>query len=90
MRGVASKAKVTVSVERALVLAVDEAVRHHEADSRSAVMEQALQLWRLEQKRMRLEREVEEYYRSRSLKERSEDHEWARLTSHQAKRLWEE
>lgn len=90
MRGEVSKAKVTVSVERGLVSAVDEAVRHHEANSRSAVVEEALQLWRLEHKRMRLEQQVEQYYRSRGLRERQEDRAWATLASRQAKPLWEE
>ena len=90
MRGMSAKAKVTVSVERDLVSAVDEAVRHHQADSRSAIVEGALRLWQLEQKRMWLEQQVEHYYRSRSPKERQEDRQWTTLASRQATRLWED
>ena len=90
MRGTAAKAKVTVSVARGLVSVVDEAVKHHEAESRSAVVEGALRLWELEHKRKRLEQQVEDYYRARSVKEQQEDQRWARLASRHTKRLWEE
>jgi metal-responsive CopG/Arc/MetJ family transcriptional regulator len=90
MRSETAKAKVTVSVARSLVSAVDDAVRHREANSRSAVVEDALRLWRLEHKRAHLEQEVERYYRSLSAKERQEDQQWARFASRQAKRLWED
>ena len=85
-----AKAKVTVSVDRGLVSVVDHAVRHHEADSRSAIVEEALRLWRFEHKRAHLEQEVERYYRSLNADERSEDQQWAKLSSRQAKRLWED
>lgn len=86
----AIKEKVTVSLDSALVDAVDHEVRAHHADSRSAVVEEALRLWRLEQQRHAIEQGTEAYYRSRSQKERREDRAWARLATRSAKRLWDD
>jgi Arc/MetJ-type ribon-helix-helix transcriptional regulator len=86
----AVKEKVTVSITPELVDAVDQEVRAHHADSRSAVVEEALRLWRVEQQRHAIEQGTEAYYRSRSQKEQREDHAWTRMTSRHAKRLWDE
>lgn len=85
-----SKLKVTLSLDPELVVAVDEAVKHEIADSRSAAVEEALRSWRLERRRRQLEREVEAYYRTQTEAERREDRAWARFASRQAQRLWEE
>lgn len=85
-----AKAKVTVSVGQDLVLAVDEAVKHHAASSRSAVVEEALRLWQLEQKRAQLDHDVEAYYRALSPQERVEDRNWAKIAARHAGKLWEE
>ncbi len=69
----AVKEKVTVSLDPELVHAVDQEVRVHHADSRSAVVEGALRLWQIEQQRHAIEQGVENYYRSRSHKEQRED-----------------
>jgi Arc/MetJ-type ribon-helix-helix transcriptional regulator len=87
MRG-AVKEKVTVSLAPELVEAVDQEVRVHHAGSRSAVVEEALRLWRVEQQRHAIEQGTEAYYRSRSQKERREDQAWTGLVARQAKRLW--
>ena len=86
----AVKEKVTVSIDPELVNAVDQEVRVHHADSRSAVVEEALRLWQVEQRRHAIEQGVEHYYRSRSQKEQREDQAWTRLASRHAKRLWDE
>ena len=83
-----SKLKVTLSLDQDLLETVDEAVKRDDTGSRSAVVEEALRVWQLEQRRQQLEREVEAYYRSQTLKERREDRAWTRLASQQAKRLW--
>ncbi len=82
------KEKVTVSIDPGLVAAVDAEVRSHHAGSRSAVVEGALRLWRIEQQRHAIEAGVAEYYHSRTLKEEKEDRTWSRLASRHAKRLW--
>lgn len=86
----AVKEKVTVSVDPELVDAVDQEVRAHHANSRSAVVEEALRLWRIEQQRHAIEQGVEAYYRSRSRKEQREDRAWTRLAGRHAQRLWDE
>ena len=84
----AVKEKVTVSIDPKLVDAVDQEVRAHHVGSRSAVVEEALRLWQVEQQRHAIEQGVENYYRSRSQKEQREDQAWTRLASRHAKRLW--
>ena len=84
----AVKEKVTVSIDPELVNAVDQEVRAHHADSRSAIVEEALRLWQIEQQRQAIEQGTEAYYRSRSQKEQREDQVWARLATRHAKRLW--
>ena len=84
----AVKEKVTVSLDPELVDVVDQEVRAHHAGSRSAVVEDALRLWRVEQQRHAIEQGVETYYRSRSPKEQQEDRAWTRVASRHAKRLW--
>lgn len=86
----AVKEKVTVSVDPELVDAVDQEVRAHHANSRSAVVEEALRLWRVEQQRRAIEQGVEAYYRSRSRKEQREDRAWTRLAGRHTQRLWDE
>ena len=86
----AIKEKVTVSIDPQLVNAVDQEVRAHHAGSRSAVVEEALRLWRVEQQRRAIEQGTEAYYRSRSQKEQHEDQAWTRLATRHAKRLWDE
>ena len=70
--------------------AVDREVHAHHANSRSAVVEEALRLWQVEQQRHAIEQGVENYYRSRSQKEQREDLVWTRLASRHAKRLWDD
>lgn len=84
----AVKEKVTVSLDAELVNAVDQEVRAHHVGSRSAVVEEALRLWQVEQQRRAIEQGTEAYYRSRSQKEQREDRTWTRLASWHAQRLW--
>ena len=86
----AVKEKVTVSIDPALVDAVDHEVRAHQVHYSSAVVEEALRLWQVEQQRHAIEQGTEAYYRSRSHKEQREDQAWARLATRHAKRLWDE
>ena len=86
----AVKEKVTVSIDPELVNAVDQEVRAHHVASRSAVVEEALRLWQVEQQRHAIEQGTEAYYRSRSQKEQCEDQAWTRLATRHAKRRWDE
>ena len=85
-----SKSKVTLSLDQELLGAVDTAVKRELADSRSAVVEEAIRLWQLEQKRRWVERGTEAYYRAQTAAEQREDRAWAKLSSRTAKRLWED
>lgn len=85
-----SKLKVTLSLDEALVGAVDAAVKREVAESRSAAVEEAIRLWQLEQRRQWLNRETEAYYRSQTAAERREDHAWSQIAAKDAKRLWQE
>ncbi len=84
----AVKEKITVSLDPDLVEVVDREVQAHHAGSRSAVLEDALRLWRLERQRRAIEEGVAAYYQSRAQKERREDQAWTRLAGRQALRLW--
>ena len=86
----ALKEKVTVSIDPELVNAVDREVHAHHANSRSAVVEEALRLWQVEQQRRAIEQGTEAYYRSRSQKEQREDRTWTRLAARHARRFWDE
>lgn len=85
-----AKIKVTLSLDRGLVGAVDEAVKREDADSRSAAVEEALRVWQLEQKRLQLEHDVQAYYHSLTAKERREDRAWTKFAGRHARRLWQE
>ena len=82
------KEKLTVSLDPRLVDVIDQEIQAHHANSRSAVVEEALRLWRTKQHRQAIEQGVESYYQSRSRKEKQEDQTWARFASRQAKDLW--
>lgn len=85
-----SKSKVTLSLDQGLLGAVDEAVKHTLADSRSAVVEEAIRLWQLEQRRRRLEQGIEAYYQAQTPAEQREDRAWDRVAGRHAKDLWED
>ena len=85
-----SKLKVTLSLDPGLLHIVDAAVKHDAATSRSAVVEEALRLWKIEQRRRSIEQAVEAYYRTRSPKELREDQQWATIASRAAKQAWED
>lgn len=88
MKGI--KEKVTVSLDPELVNIVDREVRGHHAPSRSAIIEAALRLWRLEQQRHSIEQGVAAYYHLRTPKEQQEDHAWTRVSGRRAAHRWDE
>lgn len=80
-----TKAKVSVTVDGALLRQCDRAAR---GASRSQVFEEALARWLRAVKRKGLEDEVERYYGSRSTAERAEDSEWAGLAPRVLGEIW--
>ncbi len=79
------KARVSVTVEGALLQQVDQMAR---GASRSEVVSDALGGWLLNQRRERLEEEVELYYRSLGPAEREEDAAWAEFSGQTLGESW--
>jgi len=76
----AAKAKISVTVEQGLVDHLDEGVRRKRYVSRSAAIETALERWwHVERRRLR-DAEIEAYYGSQTVEERTEDREWAEFS----------
>lgn len=80
-----AKAKVSVTVDGALLRQCDRAAR---GASRSEVFEQALARWLRDVRRKGLEDEIERYYASLSTAERAEDSEWAGLAPRVLGEVW--
>ena len=79
------KTKISVTVERSLVLECD---RQSRGGSRSEVVESALAAWLRERRRRSLEEEIERHYASLSARERKEDSRWADLASRSLGDVW--
>jgi metal-responsive CopG/Arc/MetJ family transcriptional regulator len=77
------KARITITIDPAILRTLDCAVRAHGFPSRSRALEAALSHWLSQQKREQIEREVEAYYRSFTAQEKREDREWAEFASRQ-------
>jgi metal-responsive CopG/Arc/MetJ family transcriptional regulator len=85
-----AKVKVTASLNPALVKQIDEFVKETNADSRSQLIEYALDNWCKEQKKQKIEKQIEAYYLSLSDEDRQEDRQWNRISSESAESLWED
>ena len=75
------KVKVTASLDAELVKAIDEFLKEFKARSRSQLIEDVLRKWHKEQKRQKLESQIEEYYLSLSNEEREEDRQWSKIAA---------
>lgn len=82
------KKRVTISLDPALLAAVDQSIDRSAGSSRSAVIEEALREWSKARRFEQLEREIEAYYRSLSVAEREEDRQWIRGVAADSERLW--
>jgi metal-responsive CopG/Arc/MetJ family transcriptional regulator len=80
-----AKAKVSVTVDRALLRKCDRAAR---GASRSEVFERALERWLRHLRRRSLEEDVERYYSSLTKAERAEDSKWAGLAPRVLGETW--
>ena len=83
------KVKVTASLDSVLVKAMDDYLKESETRSRSKLIEDILRYWHKEQKRRRLEAQIEEYYLSLSREEQEKDQQWCETTARSAHLLWE-
>lgn len=85
----ARKVRVTATLDRGVVEALDRAAKQHGLDSRSRALEAALKHWLREQRQREIDREIEAYYRSLTPAEKREHKEWTDFASRQAARLWD-
>ena len=83
------KVKVTASLDSGLVKAMDHYLKESETRSRSKLIEDILRYWYKEQKRRKLEAQIEEYYLSLSREEQEEDQQWCDIAARSAHLLWE-
>ena len=84
------KVKVTASLDAELVKNMDEFLKESKDRSRSQLIENALRKWQKEQRRQKIESQIEEYYLSLSHEEREEDRTWGEIADQSAQALWEE
>jgi len=84
---VASKAKVSVSVDRSLLREADRLAGRM---TRSQIFEHALAAWVRRRGRAELDQAIERYYRSLSAAEQRADEDWASLGDEMVRRGWDE
>ena len=85
-----AKVKITASLDPDLVKAIDGYLKESKARSRSQLIEDVIRSWHMEQKKRKLECEIEKYYLSLSDGERKEDQEWTDIAAQSIHHLWEE
>ena len=83
------KAKLTVTLSGDVVNEID-AIAKEKGTPRSQVMEKILREWLLKFKKIEIERDIEKYYLSLTEKEKEEEKEWRKLSTENAKRIWNE
>jgi metal-responsive CopG/Arc/MetJ family transcriptional regulator len=84
------KVKVTASLDADLVKAIDGYLKKSKARSRSQLIEDVIRSWHMEQKKRKIESEIEQYYLSLSDDERREDQEWTDIAAQSIHHLWKE
>jgi len=84
------KVKVTASLDPGLVKAIDGYLKESKIRSRSQLIEDVIRSWLMEQKKRKLESEIEQYYLSLSDGERREDQEWTDIAAQSIHHLWKE
>jgi metal-responsive CopG/Arc/MetJ family transcriptional regulator len=80
------KIRVTATLDADIVKALDQAAKQHGVSSRSRALEAALVHWLREQRRRKIETEMEAYYRSLTPAEKRENREWTRFVARAASR----
>ena len=85
----ARRVRVTATLDKGMVEALDRTAKDHGLPSRSQALEAILARWLQEQKRREIEREMEAYYRSLTPAEKRENREWTRFVARAASRRWD-
>lgn len=72
-----AKAKLSISVESALIDRVDRSVKAKRYPSRSAAIEAALRVWGARERALQRDAAIEAYYLGASDSDRADDRAWA-------------
>lgn len=81
--------KISLTIDEAIVAAIDEEAARGSRSNRSEVVERALRSWIRLRSRGELDRQIEAYYRGLSAAEIEEDEAWAGLGDEAVARLWD-
>ena len=81
--------KVSLTLDEHVLQAVDREAAKKDKPNRSEVIEQALRLWMQKRRQLKLNHEVEQYYRSLTPEAQQEDAEWTELSAEAAKQIWD-
>lgn len=76
--------RVSVTVDAGLLSFIDDYVERNERTNRSAVFDQALEMWVLAQQR----RNDENYYSTANKQAKKEQDDWRKVSDDSAKRIW--
>ncbi len=85
-----TKQKITITLRPDTLDQLDTLIKLSRIESRSTMVEEAIQLWLRERAKKEIERQTEEYYRSLTNKEKKEDREWSEIAVKSTKHFWEE
>ena len=86
----ATKTKITFTLSKPIVRALDEKAGSNGARSRSAVLEQILVDWKYKEDMDWLNRETAKYYENRTPEEIAEELDWAEFAGRAAAEVWKE
>ena len=81
-----AKAKVSITVDRALLEEVDRLAGRA---SRSRVFEDALAAWVRHKGQVALDRAIERYYRAQTAAEKTDDEAWAAAGDEAVRKSWD-
>ena len=76
--------RVSVTVDSGLLSFIDDYVERNERTNRSAVFDQALEMWVLAQQR----RNDENYYSTVNKETKKEQSDWRKVSDDSVKRIW--
>ena len=82
------RAKISLTLDAAVVDVVDRVVSESPGLNRSRVIERILRQWMRQQRKRALDEQVEQYYTARSAEEVEEDDEWARFAAESFGTTW--
>ena len=83
------KSKITVTLSAGLVRELDTITGTSKGNTRSGLVEEAVQTWLQAHAQKALEQQTEAYYLSLTDTELKEDQEWTNISVQSARRLWD-